>query len=413
MFTSRPSDPRTVLLWGERWWLPDRGPSAPIQNVAHAAELLAEFFAEEPKPVRLRLIYQPDTLESVAVACPQGTRPVVAACLAAEYPALAHPDRAWGHEPILPTGDGFSTIIHFETEPQLLDLATRLARLGLAVDSAWPLATFLHALPDEWTDSGAVTVVAAQAGRAVVYHHPADATRAVHSWHGDSALTDAGQWLAAILAENPGEPVLLVCSDTEVSEALASFIGEGERPNLESLSLDEAIGRRVTLPRYHPAQLLPRPPTVTVQRLAVAASIALLCAAGWAGFTQGRDWLAVRTELDGRQARLGTLRAEAAHLGQNAAEIASLRSLFEGGAGGAPCGALLRALSIQPPAEVVLTSLRIARKDFEVSGWVAPTAPAGLLERWRQAIAPAGSPWTVSLHPSPNGAFTASGKFVP
>ena len=169
IFISRPSEPRTALLWGDRWWFAGTGASCEFSQLADAAEVLAEHFANEPKPVRLRLIFQPDALETVAVACPQGNRATLAAALAAEFPALANPAHAWSHEPVLPGGGEFSTLLHFETIPALRELATQLAIRGLAVDSAWPLATFLSALPDEWTESGAITVVALHAARALAY----------------------------------------------------------------------------------------------------------------------------------------------------------------------------------------------------------------------------------------------------
>ena len=97
-----------------------------------------------PKPVRLRLVFQPDALETVAVACPQGDRATLAAALAEEFPSLRTPGCAWSHEPVLPMGGDFATLLHFETQPGLLGLATRLAQRGLAVDSAWPLVTFLQ-----------------------------------------------------------------------------------------------------------------------------------------------------------------------------------------------------------------------------------------------------------------------------
>lgn len=413
MFTSRPSDPRTVLLWGDRWHFPGREASAPFTHVKQAAAILAEHFAEEPKPVRVRLVFQPDSLESVQVSCPQGNRKVLEFALAADYAALREPEYSWGHEPVLPDGEGFLTILHHETEPVLIAMARELARLGLAVDSAWPLTTFLHALPEEWTDSGAVAVVAVRAESGIAYHHPAGAGRFIVSWRGDAVLADAGHWLATLANANPEDPVILVCDGEETAAALGSHLGEQERPNLDVITVSEALGRRVVLPRYHPAQLLPRESVVTVQRAAIAASIALFFAAGWAGFAFGRDTLAVRAETAAQQSRTAALRTEVSHLRENAAEIASLRNLVEDGAAGPPCGSLLRAVSTALPPEIVLSSIRIEGRRFEFAGWVAPIAPAGLLDRWRQQIAPLHGAWTMDCRTIEGGAFVATGAFRP
>jgi len=413
MYISRPSDPRTVLLWGDRWWFAGSGASCEFTNLTHAAEVLAAHFAGEPKPVRLRLVYQPDAFESVAVACPNGDRATLAVALAAEFPALANPGHAWSHEPVMADGHGHSTVLHFETEPGLLTLALRLAQLGLAVDSAWPFATFLHALPEEWTDSGAVTVVALQAGRAVAYRHPSDGGRTAQTWHGDSTVAQVGQWLAGIFAEEAEEPVLLVTPDPETAGGLESYLAPEERPGLEFVRLADALGRRVVLPRYHPAQLLPRGSAITAQRAVIAASVALLLAAGWAGFVYGRDWRAVQAEAETRAARLVSLRSEVAHRRENASEITALRSLVEGGSAGPPYGAFLQKISATLPPEIALASLRIAGRNIELGGWTAPTAPAGALERWRGRLAPPDAPWTAAVRPGVGGAFTLTGAFRP
>lgn len=413
MFISRPSDPRTVLLWGDRWWFAGTGASCGFSNLAHAAEALAAHYADEPKPVRLRLVYQPDAFESVAVACPHGDRATLAAALAGEFPALANPDHAWGHEPVLPVGTGFSAVLHFEAQPGLFALAARLAHLGLAVDSAWPLATFLHALPDDWSESGAVTVVALQAERAVAYRHPADAGRTVQLWHGDTTVAEVGHWLAGIFAQNSEEPILLVGADDEATAALESQVTLDGHPNLDRVGLADALARQVVLPRYHPAQLLPRQSVVTAQRAVIAASLALLLFAGWTGAGYARESIAARAETEQRQARLAALRAEVGHLRENATEIAALRTALDGGSAGPPCGAFLAKVSTTLPPEIVFTSLRTTERSITLVGWLAPAAPATTLDDWRARLAPANAPWTVTARPGPGGAFTLTGAFRP
>ena len=120
MFISRPSEPHTVLLWGDRWWFAGTGASVEFSDLDHAVEVLVAHFAQAPNPVRLRLVFQPDAFETVAVACPQGDRATLAAALAEEFPSLRMPGCAWSHEPVLPMGGDFATLLHFETQPGLL-----------------------------------------------------------------------------------------------------------------------------------------------------------------------------------------------------------------------------------------------------------------------------------------------------
>lgn len=411
MFISRPSEPRTVLLWGHRWWFAGTGTSAEFADLGEAAEVLMAHYADEPKPVRIRLIFQPDALETEPVACPQGDRATLAAALAGEFPALCNPQCAWSHEHVLPIGGDFATLLHFETTPGLIALATELARRGVAVESAWPMATFLHALPNEWSDSGAVTVVAVQAQRAVAYRHPADGVRSVPVWLGDSAVAEVGAWLAELLTQSPEEPMLLVCANAETATALGSFVSAETYPGVEQITLNEALARPGAFPRYHPAQLLPRSPIFTAQRLLIAASFVFLLAAAGLGVGVARAALAEREVGRIQQTKLIALQKEVARLRENAAEISALRGSLEGGAAGPPCGALLEAVARTVPASITLTSLRITGRTLAIDGWVSPGASPTAVEEWRSRLAPASAAWTASVKVAATGAFTLTGGF--
>ncbi len=413
MFISRPSEPLTVLLWGDHWWFAGTGASVEFSDLEQAVEVLVARYADEPKPVRLRLVFQPDALKTVAVACPQGDRATLAAALAEEFPSLRIPGCAWSHEPVVPMGGDFATLLHFETQPGLLGLATRLAQRGLAVDSAWPLATFLHTLPGEGSEAGAVTVVALQAQRAVAYRHPADGVRTALLWHGESSVADVGAWLGDVLARHTEEAVLLVCADEETASALGALVGVEGYPGVEQVTLHEALAQPVVLPRYHPAQLLPRTSAVTAQRALMAASVALLIAAGWSGGAYGHDFVARQVAVKDQQARLTALRGEVAQLRENAAEIAALRRSLDGGAVGPPCGALLEKISTTLPAQVTLTSLRITGRSWALDGWVAPGAGLRAGEEWSTRLAPPGAPWTAETKPGAGGFFSLTGGFLP
>lgn len=402
-----------MLLWGDRWWFAGTGQSGRFADLDQAVEVLVAHYAHEPKPVRLRLLFQPDTLHSAAAPCPQGDRATLAAALAGEFPELAKADHAWSHEPVLPMGDGFTTLLHFETQPGLLRLATQLAHRGLAVDSAWPLPTFLHALPEEWSNTGAVTVVAAEERRAVSYRHPADGARAVLQWQGDDVLTEVGDWLGRLLTAHPGEPVLLVPADEAAGQVFGTFVGDPHHPGVEHLCLNEALACPVQLPRYHPAQLLPRTPVVTAQRALVAAGIVFLLAAGWTGLTHAQAVRATQAAARDRMERLHALRQEVAHLREEAAEIAGLQRSLEGGAAGPPCGDLLDRIAATLPPEVTLRRVEFNGRTVAIDGWLAPGTGRSAVEDWRARLAPADAPWTADARLGAGGAFSLTGGFRP
>ncbi len=390
-----------MLLWGHRLWLPGADAALAFASDQEAVDCLVGHFAEAPKPVRLRLVYQPDTLESVAVACPKGDRRTLAQSLAAEFPALTQPDHAWGHEPVLAAGDGFATVLHIETEPRLYALARQLAQRGLALDSAWPLAAYLQALPEEWSDSGAVAVIALADGQALAYAHPAQGNREIRQWQGETAAAEATDWIRSTLEQE--QSILLVTDGTP-----ETFADSERYPALECLTLAETLRRSVVMPRYHPAQLLPREPVMSAQRLALAASVLLLLATAGLGGFYARECLAAQAEAKRRGAELSALRAGIEHLRANEAEIARLQRQVEAAAPGAPCAALLERIAATVPTEVVLTSFRLTGREWHATGWAKP----GLaLDGWLTRLTEVANRWTAQAQTRPDGSFTLNGSF--
>lgn len=401
MSTSRHSEPRTALLWGRHWWLAGRVEPLEFRNLSHAAEVLTAHLASEPQ--RLRLIYQPETLATVSVACPCGPRAALQRALAFEHPAIADPAHAWSHEPILPHGNGYSTLLHYETEPGLFPLVERLAQGGVTVASAWPLATFLQSLPQERSETGSILVMACaeESHCALAYHHPADGRPTVHQWHGENAVDEARAWLEEETAKHPGDPALLVLpkSAADPNDSL-------------SLALHEALASPVVMPQSHPAQLLPATPAVTPQRLAVAASICLLLAGGWSGAVYAREFMAWQDAQRAVASEKSALRAEIAHYRDNAAEIIALRAKLAGPGSSPPVGELLDAVCGALPPQLALDQIRVAQGRFTLSGHVAPGATAAW-EQWRDRLG--GKRWSMepAAAPRDSGAFTVHGVLTP
>lgn len=405
MSISRPFDPVTVLLWGDRWWFAGTDAPAEFSTLAQAAEVLAVHFPKKTRPGRLRLVFQPDTLETVETSCPNGNRAALGAALAAEFPALGEPDCAWSHEPVIAADGRFSTLLHFEAKPGLFQLVDRLARSGFIVESAWPLATWLNALPVEWSETGAITVAAAAPGRALAWHHPADGKRTVKSWSGDSARTDLAAWLAAEAKRCPGQPILIIGPDDGGPEASI--------PGVEQVTFADALAQPVVLPKKHPAQLLPPAPVATFQRAALAASLALLLAGSWSGFGYARELMAAGSRAQASAAEKQVLRAEIARCRANAPEIALLRASLAGPGSSPPATELLEKLGGTIPRQVALRRIRIEPGRFQVEGHVAPGTAPDALAGWLTRLA--GSHWSLDA-PAPasaTGEFRLTGAFMP
>jgi hypothetical protein len=398
----------TVLLWGNQWWLPGEAEPLPFANLTEAASVLAQRLTETR---RLRLIYQPDSLTTVAVTCPQGNRSTVAAALGGEISSLLDPAYAWSHEPILPGAGEPSTLLHYEQEPRLYPLIQQLAALGQAVVSVWPLATFLQGLPEEWTETGAVTLVALGQGRALAYRHPMDGPRTVMTWQGEQATVDAANWLAAILRKQVEEPVWLVTPDESGEGVVAKSLAGVEPKALKRWALTEALQASATLPGNHPAQLLPPPRRITLGRLAIAASVALLVTASvLAGmqFQAHAKWQA--TALANTE-RKEALQSEVSHLRANQQEITRLNAILSRSGGIPPLAATLREVAASLPREIVLSSIKVQQRSVTLTGHVAPHAAGEVWSNWTQRLGKG----ALLLHTfpavNPDGRFVLVGEF--
>ncbi|MDP1581244.1 MAG: hypothetical protein Q8M02_13295 [Candidatus Didemnitutus sp.] len=376
MFTSLKSDPATVLLWGDRWWLPRHKLPVPFTEPGQAAAHLAAAWPGQPG--RLRLIYQPDDLVTVPAECPHAERAALAIVLAEEHPALAHPGLLWSHEPILRSGDTFSTLLHHETRPALFGLVHELQEHGFTVESVWPMPTWLNALPPDLSDSGAMTLVAMSAERFCLYRHSAEGVRSVQSGQGADAPERLAEILCAMLAQSPDEFVLYVTTDDALLETLNQRQPVVGNRVVGHFSVWEALAKSAVIPARHPAQMLPAAAALWPARLMRATS-ALMIVAGLAlaGDYVRQHVAAQHAEREASQ-EIAALRSE---LEQRRDEVSGLAAReAEAGASTPWCADWLRTVQ-QLPAGVTLTALQASPQSFVLKGGVT----AGPINdvRWR------------------------------
>ncbi len=397
----------TVLLWGDRWWLPGRNEPVAFAALVEAAEALAAAWPKSDER-RLRLVYQPESFTTSAVTCPNGNRRTLALALAEEHPALAQADQAWGHEPILPAADGFTTLLHCESAPGLFALVERLTGLGFAAESAVPAVTWLQALPTERSDSGAFAIVLAGREQACGFFHDAAGERRAPVWTSPAAVAS---FVREFLAQDSGASVLLVVADDETAAALDTGFGAEPPAGLEGVRVGEALRRPATVPRHHPAQLLPPAPFIAPSRVVVAASVAFLLIAAVAAANYTRDYLRWREASSTHEAQHEALRTEVAHLRANAEEIATLRAELAADQRRPPVSAFLERLSATVPPEIMLGALKITPARFTAAGWAAPTLGNANWEAWISRLG-ASAPWQMApARPAADGAFHLEGKF--
>ncbi len=391
--STSPKSESTVLLWGDRWWLPHHRLPVPFSDLAQAADQLA---AAWPEPNRtLRLIFQPDDFATVPVACPNGNRATLAAALAEEHPALLHPGHVWSHEPIMALGDGFTTLLHYETKPLLFALVHRLRECGFTITTVWPMAAWLNALPPELSDSGAMTICALHSDRFCLYRHSADGVRAVRSGQGGDVITAVAVHLGALAAQAEAEFVLYITTEEALIERLGEKIPLEARHVVGSFAMWQALAKAAPLSVRHPAQLLPPVPFVSPPQLIRLIAAACLLTSAILAAGPVRAVLAAQADRAADDIEKRSLRAEIEPLQANEAEIRRLQAgMAELAEDSLPLAEWLQALAQNLPAQVVLTGLHADRRGFRVDGGIVGELSGADWLRWRQALAERHPHWS-------------------
>lgn len=406
MFTSPRFKRLTALLWGDRWWIEGRTEPVPFGDLHRAAGVLLAQFEGDEKPAQLRLIFQPASLAAVSVACPKTNRETLRQALSEQFPTLDDARLAWGHEPIFGVNAPFATVLYHETQAGLfLPLVADLYAGGIAVESAWPLATALNFVPEDWPDSGAMIVVAAAENQTLVYRHTADGRREVETASGADASACALRGLRAALARTDTAVYLVGCE--MAGERLAAQLPTPDVPRVRLVPWSRLAGAIAPLAVTHPAQLLPTESRWSARRaLRVAAGLAATAAIGLLADTARVGW-EQQAALAADLRTASTLRGELAARRDDARELAALRTAVEAGE---PASAVfapwLRAMAAKLPREVALTRVTATRTSVAVSGGLTGTLTEGAWRDWTAAVTVAGTTWRFPERPPlPTGAF--------
>jgi len=406
-----PKSELTVLLWGDRWWLPGQKMPVPFGDLAEAADQLAAAWPEDVR--NLRVVYQPDDFATVPVDCPNGNRATLALVLAEEHPALAHPGHVWAHEPILAHGERFNTLLHYETRPMLFALVHRLRELGFAVNAVFPMATWLNALPPELTETGALTVCALSPERFCLYRHSSDGVRAFRAGHGGDVLTAVARHLAGVPAQSNTEFVLYVTTDEKLVDQLAQRVPIDERHIVGVYSLGHALGRQTVIATRHSGQLLPPVPFVTPPQIVTLLSLALLFSTLTVGATPALAWWAGQRDQAEAEQECTRLRSELEPLRRNEKMLAEIRrQRAEWDATPLPIVELIGAIARGMPTCVMLTRLDIDRQGFECEGGVLLPLTEAQWTAWIDGLRRSRS-WILSELPAgtPERTFTLKGRW--
>lgn len=402
MFTSRKSE-RVALLWGDRWWIEGRTEPVVFGELPRAAEALLAAFGDE-RPERLRIIHQPPGLAADAIACPKGDRATLQAALGEQFPALFSENRAWSFEPIVGGRDHYATVLYHEQQPALYRLVQALEEAGVTVTGAWPLAHLLNLVPEDWPETGALTVVAAAENEVLIFRHTAEGRREVKSAMNEEGRELARETLRTTLARS--DTALYFVALDPAAERLAGELPPLDLPRLRWVGWNRLVAASAALSRRQPAQMLPLSVSFNPGRALSAVSVVLMIVAmGLAGHS-GWTEFAQRRQAAANQRLVAELRGEIAQQREAENELVMLRAGVERRAAAKPFFVpLLRSFSARVPAEVVLTTLRANRREVRLSGGVVTPPSEAAWREWLQAIEVGGVWRSTEPAPLPTGAF--------
>lgn len=409
--STSPKSEATVLLWGNRWWLPHHRLPVPFSDIAEAAEQLAAVWQEPNRT--LRLIFQPDDFATVPVECPNGNRATLAAALGDEHPALRHPGHVWSHEPIMALGEGYTALLHYETRPMLYALVHQLRACGFTITTVWPMAAWLNALPPELSDSGAMTICAIHSDRFCLYRHSADGVRALRCGQGGDVLTAVAVHLGGLATQPETEFVLYITTEQQLFEQLAEKITIDARHVVGAFAMWQALAKPVPLSARHPAQLLPPVPFVSPPQLIKFIAAACLIAAALLAVGPVKAVIVAQTSRTAAENEKRTLRAEIEPLQVSEAEARRVQTALAALADDPlPWAAWLQALGNDLPVHVVLIALKADRLGFRVEGGVAGELPDGEWQRWcRQLQEPPRWQWRELPSAKPTATLALQGHW--
>jgi hypothetical protein len=369
-------------------------------------------------PKTLRLIYHPADIELHTAECAKGRRDVVRATLSESHPALRRADAVWAVSRLHPMETGHATLLWLEAKPRLFRLRETLARCGVRLLGAWPLASLFElSPPTDQVGEPAVAVLLTDGGGVVYAVTPGGVRTLVWSLGREHRTQVAGllrNALSHFSADRP-PPVLVVDSSSEPWN-----LGVGPLAGFEptALSLDEFMRPAQQLAPGSLADFIPQQTVLKIDALlrgGAAVGVLITVILGAVYFSEYRR---LQGDARVRRALADQLHAEATRLQQNEGTLAELRA-FEAETKSAAAGrlALISAVIQTKPVELTVHSITLNGQGFEITGTAhdVQAQPSGPYQRFVGGLAAEPARWKItpesrSVRPS-DGRFTISGTF--
>lgn len=153
-----------AIWWHNRIYIYSDTHSASIIAPTHdaTAQCLVDLLRGDfPNVVSLRLLYQPADLRMEPAECPMGRRKSIQRALQHDYPVLENNVAAWAAQPPIATEKAAVTYLSIERVARLHRLHATLEPLGVVIEAAFPLLSWLERLPSFATRGYSMAILAA------------------------------------------------------------------------------------------------------------------------------------------------------------------------------------------------------------------------------------------------------------
>lgn len=382
------------------------------------AALVRAIESIEPRPKRVRLIYQPPDLDGHAVECPKGSREIVRSALADDHPELRNPATVWAMSRLHATDLGYATLLWVDPKARIARLRSTLATRRIALVGAWPLVSVIELTPPADRADQPVLAVVLSDTAGLVYAAMPGGARTIVCASGAACRGQLGGLIRNALshfdaAEPP--PVLVVDASVEPWDLGVSPLAQVET---SGISVEQLLTSAMRLGPSDLSNLAPRVSRMTADGAlwlvtALCCGLALFNAGSYAAeFRRVQNDASIR----GRLAR--ELQADNARLAENQKTISELAALrAEMKADGAHRLRLLTAIMQHKPVEVTVHAITIREQSFELAG----TAHEGVgrsrgpFYQLVDGLSAGSNPWRLSPESRPSAlsanAFVITGVF--
>jgi hypothetical protein len=353
-----------VIWWHNRIsvYADGRAVSALSPTNDAAAQTIVDILRTDfPNVVSLRLLYLPADLRMEPAECPQGNRKSIQRALQHDYPVLENNVAAWAAQPPIATEKAAVTFLSIERVARLHRLVTDLEPLGVIIEAAFPLLSWLERLPSFASRGHSLAILHAD-DLALIYARDDQGGRHVYQF--DELVPErTREIVGSQISQAATSPSISVVSFSAVP--LEIFAD----PTPTAISANDFIAEAWNIPPRDPSNFFPPQsrfnPSITATVAGAVLALSALIFVTW-------HEVDIRRTFKEQQRKTEQLISLEAELTKRTAynKVITEADLLAADVGTTPSGlpSLLQFLEQSLPREIDVTAIKVKGDTFTVEG---------------------------------------------